>query len=163
MSPEEQPAKSNRDTALKPVCVCVYVCTGEGAWSLTSSGCRSVWCPAPTLWSGPRWRQEVDPWRAWLWWPSARPGVPSVIPTPRSPGTTRYRLHGTCKHLQSRINTCSIWAVYVCEHERVCVVPAPCLRSSAAEFVAVCAEESFISTSGSENTHTDKHESLSLK
>lgn len=31
----------------------------------------------------------------------------------------------------------------------VCVVPAPCLRSSAAEFVAVCADESLSSSTGS--------------
>lgn len=37
----------------------------------------------------------------------------------------------------------------------VCPVPAPCLRSSAAEFVDVCADDSFRSSIGSATKNTE--------
>ena len=78
-------------------CVCVCVCVPVHVRACatigpTSSGCRWGWCPGRTPWSGPRWRWAGGRSSGSGWWPSAPPGSPSGTPSPRSPGTTRYRL-----------------------------------------------------------------------
>lgn len=40
------------------------------------------------------------------------------------------------------------------DHYGYQILPAPCLRSSAAEFVAVCADESLTSSMGSKENET---------
>ncbi len=54
-----------------------------------------------------------------------------------------------CTHTDNKSNT----HTDLCTH--VCNVPAPCLRSSAAEFVDVCADESFSSSIGSASENTE--------
>ena len=92
VSPEEQPAESNKPTRVispEPLRVCVC----GAALTLTFSGCQWAWFPEPTPWSGRRWRPAEGPWRVSAWSPSEPPGVPSETPAPQSPGTTRYTLH----------------------------------------------------------------------
>lgn len=101
VSPEEQPAGGDTGCHSAACTQWSSVFLWHASQTFTSSGCQWAWCPAPTLWSGPRWTAGAGPRRWSAWWPSEPPGDPSETPAPQSPGTTRYTLHRGHKHTNS--------------------------------------------------------------
>lgn len=122
--PEEEPERQPEEGVYSEERVSLQAST---CWcvELTSSGCRWGWFPERTPWSGPRWRR-VEGWSSGsCWWLSAPPGRLLATPSPRSTGTTRYRLwRGRISTFQLHFSVESIitrwgekvWSSYGCAH-----------------------------------------------